>query len=436
MKQINQINQKFDAIVVGAGPAGTTAALHIAKGGAKVLLIERGKFVGAKNSFGGTLEYSPLLQQLIPDFWNTIPWERFINKRIFSTLHSDSHFSVSYDSSHFRSPPYPGCTLYRSVFDSWYANKALKAGVTLLTETTVTQITDNGVILNSKQEVFANMIVAADGVLSKLSQSIGLRPEPQVEECSLGLKLFYQLDEDIINERFNLQNREGVCQFFLGNSADILGGGFLYTQLQGLSVGIVHSLSSLNKNYKRVNIHQLLEEFVSQSPLKWGLKHAKLMEYSAHIIPKISSWKKYPIHHNRFLVVGDAAGFCYNTGLHIEGMNLAIESGYLAAQTVLYAHKKGDFSKKTLNDYVERIKESSIGSNFRTNERLGNFINDDIVIKSYPRLIDEMVNRLLFKKNLYQKKESIFFVFLDSIRKYLGIGKFFREIIRIIKSII
>ena len=69
--------EKFDVVVVGAGPAGTTAAYVLAKEGAEVLLVERGSYSGAKNVFGGIL-YTPILNRLIPDFWEEAPVERHI----------------------------------------------------------------------------------------------------------------------------------------------------------------------------------------------------------------------------------------------------------------------------------------------------------------------------------------------------------------------
>ena len=62
----------FDAIVVGAGPAGTSAAITMAKSGLKVILIERGRFAGSKNLFGGVL-YTEAIGEVLPDFAKRIP---------------------------------------------------------------------------------------------------------------------------------------------------------------------------------------------------------------------------------------------------------------------------------------------------------------------------------------------------------------------------
>ena len=86
----------FDAIVVGAGPAGTSAALGLAQAGAKVLLLERGEYPGSKNMFGGMMAYCPAPEQLIPDFWKRAPWERAVTKRTLSITSEGSTTSLAF----------------------------------------------------------------------------------------------------------------------------------------------------------------------------------------------------------------------------------------------------------------------------------------------------------------------------------------------------
>ncbi len=84
----------FDAVVVGAGPAGTSAALALARAGAKVLLLERGEYPGAKNMFGGMTAYCPAPEELVPRFWERAPWERAVTKRVLTVVGGSSSTSL------------------------------------------------------------------------------------------------------------------------------------------------------------------------------------------------------------------------------------------------------------------------------------------------------------------------------------------------------
>jgi electron transfer flavoprotein-quinone oxidoreductase len=71
------MSEKFDVIVVGAGPSGNAAAYKLASAGLSVLQIERGESPGSKNVQGAIL-YSDALEKLIPDFREDAPLERHI----------------------------------------------------------------------------------------------------------------------------------------------------------------------------------------------------------------------------------------------------------------------------------------------------------------------------------------------------------------------
>ena len=83
------VKEKFDAIVVGAGLAGSACSHKMAQAGLNVLLVERGKCPGAKNMWGGAF-YGPIMGELLPDFWEEAPIERYISRRQFSLLTNDA----------------------------------------------------------------------------------------------------------------------------------------------------------------------------------------------------------------------------------------------------------------------------------------------------------------------------------------------------------
>jgi electron transfer flavoprotein-quinone oxidoreductase len=68
------MKRSFDAIVIGAGPAGSSAALTLARAGLHVALLERGSYPGEKNMFGGVLHRLTALEEHFPKFWDQAPW--------------------------------------------------------------------------------------------------------------------------------------------------------------------------------------------------------------------------------------------------------------------------------------------------------------------------------------------------------------------------
>ena len=88
-------NETFDVIVVGAGPAGSAAALRLAEQRVKVLLIERGTAPGAKNMMGGRI-YTHSLERLVPDFRDRAPLERKVTKERISIGAGNEMTTIEY----------------------------------------------------------------------------------------------------------------------------------------------------------------------------------------------------------------------------------------------------------------------------------------------------------------------------------------------------
>src|SRR5579864_8171690 len=125
-------DDKFDSIVVGAGPAGVSAAITMARAGLNVAVLERGEYAGAKNVQGAVL-YSKMLQDVIPEFWKDCPLERAIIEERAWILTKDAGIQVGYKSTAYDSTPANCYTIIRVAFDRWFSKKAEEAGVSLLT---------------------------------------------------------------------------------------------------------------------------------------------------------------------------------------------------------------------------------------------------------------------------------------------------------------
>lgn len=119
--------EKFDAIVVGAGIAGSTAAYVMAKAGLDVLVIERGNYPGSKNMTGGRL-YAHSLERVIPGFAKEAPVERRVTREKISFMTEEDTVTLDYHSAAPKTPEAESYTVLRGKFDQWLASKAEEAG--------------------------------------------------------------------------------------------------------------------------------------------------------------------------------------------------------------------------------------------------------------------------------------------------------------------
>ena len=391
------MQEKFDAIVVGAGPAGSAAALSMAKADLSVLLIERGRFPGEKNVSGGVL-YGQVLHQLIPNFWEEAPVERHISRRVITFLSEEAGLSLDFKSAKFDQPPYIGFSILRAKFDRWLAQKAEEAGATLVTELLVDDVVrQDGRIVGVEvggDQLYANVVIAADGVLSLMAQKAGLRGDLATKDINLGIKEVLALPRETIEERFRLQGDEGVANEFVGYCTQgVQGGAFLYTNTESLSLGVIVQAKSLIE--RQVRAVDLLHDFKEHPVIAPMVRGGTLLEYSAHLIPERGLHMSPRLYTDGMLVVGDAAAFVLATGLILEGNNFALASGMAAAEAVARAKQANDFSAKSLASYERLLKESFVLQDLRTYQRVPHFLENPRMYSAYPDLACGLMERLL-----------------------------------------
>lgn len=393
------ITEQFDVIVVGAGPAGISAALTAAKSGLKTLLIERGEYIGSKNMTGGML-FAQVLQDLVPEYWKEAPLQRPVeHHRIMMTSGARS-LEVSFNDQNFLAPPFNGYTVLRHELDEWLVTKAREAGALVVMGTRVDDLIYAGDrIVGVKTgrpdgEVRADLVILADGVNSLLAKKAGLHTELKPEEIGLGVKELLSLPASTINERFGLSNNAGAAYSVIGDFArDLPGGGFIYTNIDSISIGVVVHPDALSE--QKITIDEVLERFKARPEVARLIDGGKLMEYSAHLIPE-GGYKSMPrLFRNGLLVAGDAAGFCVNTGLVLMGMNLAIASGMNAGETAAYAHEKGDFSSATLHHYTSLLEKSSALSSMKLHQKAPELIKSPRLYNEYPDIVNNLFERIM-----------------------------------------
>lgn len=403
------MTEKFDTVVVGAGPGGTTAALVLAQAGLKVALVERGETPGAKNMSGGALYYSEVLHKLVPDFWQEAPVERYITRHTTTCLTPTASLSLDFKDTDFAHPPYNGFTLLRAKFDHWYAQKAQQAGAMLIPETLVDDfLWADGRVVGIKTrrdegELYADVVIAADGANSLLAEKAGLSKKTSPADFAVAAKELLALPSRTIEERFNLAPNEGVASEFVGACTEgIQGGGFLYTNKDSISIGVVANLNHLRE--RKMSIAELLDSFKQHPLLKELLKDAAIKEYSGHMIPE-GGLKAMPrLYGDGILLVGDAAGLVYSTGLVLEGMNFAIASGGAAAEAVNQARQAGDFSRKSLAYYETLLNSSFVLKDIKNFRHTTGLLAKPQLYELYPALACGVAHRLFHAEGKPRKR--------------------------------
>lgn len=358
--------EKFDVIVVGAGPAGSSAAYTLAKAGLNVILLERGEYPGSKNVMGGVL-YRHQLEEIVPDFLKSAPVERPIVEQRFWMLGEKSGFQMGYKGLEW-AEDFNNFTVFRAKFDQWFANKAVEQGALLVTETVVTEaIVEDGRVIGVRTDrpdgdIYADITILADGVNSLVAKKLGFHKELKPSEVALATMQVINLPAEKIEDRFNLESNQGATIEIFGDSTKgMVGTGFIYTNKESISIGVGTLLSGLMKNNTRP--HELLETLKQHPMVRKLIQGGEPKEYLAHLIPEGGYHSIPKLVGHGVMVVGDAAQLV--NGIHREGSNLAMASGRMAAETAILAKQVNDYSENILDTYRIKLMESFVGQDLK-----------------------------------------------------------------------
>jgi len=396
---------KYDAVVVGSGPAGSVAARFAAELGVKVLVIERRSEVGVPVLCGEGISRKI-------DDWDMLEGDRWIAGRMDGArIYSPDKTRVTLSAE--QAGNETGYVVYRDIFDQELARRAIKAGSEYMMNTQAIGLLkkeDNITGIKAKHfdeilEIDADIIVGADGVDSKVGQwaNINTRLDPKdLETCCQ-----YTLS--------NIDVKDAYCEFYLGK--EIAPGGYVWVFPKGpgianVGIGILASLS------ESAMAKKLLDDFIQKDP---RLKNGSPIRFLAGAVPVANPVETV---RDNLLLVGDAAR-------HVDpitggGLTHCLEGGKIAGEIIGKAVKKKDFSQEFLSEYEKRwkeafgqkikrnyiVKEILIDMNDKTFNKIAHSLKDIVfdeistyalikaIVKKHPTLMMKLAPLLKYRKKL------------------------------------
>ena len=406
---------EFDAIVVGAGPAGSSSAIKLASSGLNVLLVERADPPGSKNVSGGIL-WGNELAAIIPDWEKNAPLERYVLSKGTGLLTEDSLISIDFRSKKFERNK-TGYSVLRAKFDQYLANKAKASGATLVTGVTVDRVAfkdKKAVGVEQDGDVItSDVVILAEGANPRVAIDSGLRKPIGDRDVAIGIKEVIRLPEATINERFNLRGSQGYAgEYVLGFlSGGVKAGGFLYTNKDTISIGAVVNAADLRANNSTYS-YNIMEQFVTHPFIAPYIEGGKVEEYSAHLVCEGGIRSVPNLSGNGYMIAGDSASLSFSNGLVIQGMNYAITSGIAAAETAIAAKSRNNYSADSLKSYDEKLSSKYVLEDMKTFKGIEGVTWSNLMHKAVPKMAENIFFDLFYETG--QPKRHLYEILLES----------------------
>jgi geranylgeranyl reductase family protein len=365
---------QYDVIIVGAGPAGSVAAMYLGEAGKKVLLVDKTEFPREKICGDGK---GLKAQNIIKELGIYDEYLKLEGKKIYGvTLSSPNGTVVEFDAET-RDKPAPGHTHKRIVFDNFLFQNAKKKVKEFRILNVIDLIIEDDVVkgligTNNKgerEEHRANIVLAADGANSIIANKLKLNVIPP-EHFIVALRGYYK----------NVKGTTDRIEIHLVKN--LIPGYFWIFPLPNDEANV--GLGMVVKDMKKKNI-DLKEAFLKE--IRENPIFIKRFE-DAELVGEIKGWN-LPLasyhrkcYGNGFLLLGDAAALI--DPLSGEGVGSAMISGKIAAQIAIESMEKNDFSEKFLKEYDKRLWEI-LGHDFETSYKI------QTTAKRFPFLVDKMM---------------------------------------------
>jgi geranylgeranyl reductase family protein len=373
----------MDAIVVGAGPAGSAVATHLARAGLDVLLLEKSAFPREKVCGDGLTPRG--VKQLIDLGIDTSPQAGWLHNRGLRVLGGGVTLELSWpELASF--PPY-GVVRPRRDFDHLLVRHAQRAGARLQEHTTVTEvITDErtgrvcGVRARTGPErrpvsYRAPLTVACDGVSGRVALSAGIGKRDD-RPMGVAVRRYYRsprTHDDYLESHLELWDRSDP------HAPRLLPG---YGWVFGMGDGTVNvglGILSTSSAYGRTDYRALLRSWLDGTPPQWGFREANATgSIGGAALPM--GFNRTPHYRAGLLLVGDAGGMV--NPFNGEGIAYALESAALAAQCAVQALARpdGPARERALAHYPVALRQS-LGGYFRLGNAFSRLIGNPSVMR-------------------------------------------------------
>jgi electron-transferring-flavoprotein dehydrogenase len=381
-ESIERESMEVDVLYVGAGPATLASSLHLmqqieahnqVEGNEpieppSILVLEKGASVGEHVLSGGVMN-PKAIRELVPDFEEQgFPTEYVCDYAGFWLFHPKGKTSLPAPPN-FRKEGYHVVSL--SKVTRWLAERCEEAGVEIYPGFAGDEIlVEDGRVVGVRtgdmgidkegnpksnfqpgMDILAKVTVLGEGVRGSLSKQLIERFDlhgrnPQTFET--GVKELWKINPEkhqpgrVVHAMMFPEILKGFHGVWLYDMQDSL-----------ISYGFA---TLLHSDSPHCDPHLAAQKFKTNPWMQWLLEDAELIRYGAKCIPTGGLYSQPKLYHDGVMLIGDAASMC--NAENLAGIHQAIKTGMLAAETIVDALAKDDFSSNTLGGYAERYRES------------------------------------------------------------------------------